>query len=84
MSTSVEIGATIDRADLSTVRITVDPALKPIRTSAADQVVGKFAAVTLVPGTLLTEAQLTDLACRARASSWSASACRRSGCPPSG
>lgn len=58
----VEVGSTIDRSDLRTVRITGDPALNPIRVSAADTVVGKFAAVALVPGTLLTEAQLTDTA----------------------
>lgn len=62
VSTTVEVGSVIDRSDLSTVRITVDPALKPIRASAADQVVGRFAAVALVPGTLLTQAQLTDTA----------------------
>ncbi|MDT0532165.1 SAF domain-containing protein [Micromonospora sp. DSM 115977] len=62
VSTTVEVGSVLDRSDLSTVRITVDPALKPIRASAADQVVGRFAAVALVPGTLLTQAQLTDTA----------------------
>ncbi|GIJ24650.1 SAF domain-containing protein [Micromonospora lutea] len=60
VGTRVEVGTVIDRSDLTTVRITVDPALKPIRASAADDVVGKFATVTLVPGTLLTQAQLTD------------------------
>lgn len=62
VSSTVEVGSTIERSDLSTVRITVDPALKPIRASAADEVIGKFAAVALVPGTLLTRAQLTDTA----------------------
>ncbi|WP_328383713.1 SAF domain-containing protein [Micromonospora zamorensis] len=62
VSSTVEVGSTVDRSDLSTVRITVDPALKPIRASAADEVIGKFAAVALVPGTLLTRAQLTDTA----------------------
>ncbi|MEV4665683.1 SAF domain-containing protein [Micromonospora echinofusca] len=62
VSTTVEVGSVVDRSDLSTVRITVDPALKPIRASAADQVIGRFAAVALVPGTLLTQAQLTDTA----------------------
>ncbi|WBC08900.1 SAF domain-containing protein [Micromonospora sp. WMMA1947] len=62
VSTTVEVGSVIDRSDLTTVRITVDPALKPIRASAADDVVGKFAAVALVPGTLLTQAQLTETA----------------------
>ncbi|MEV0881368.1 SAF domain-containing protein [Micromonospora echinofusca] len=62
VSTRVEVGSLIDGSDLSTVRITVDPALKPIRASAANQVIGRFAAVALVPGTLLTQAQLTDTA----------------------
>ncbi|MEV4210182.1 SAF domain-containing protein [Micromonospora sp. NPDC049662] len=62
VTSTVEMGATIDRSDLSTVRITADPALKPIRASAADEVIGKFAAVALVPGTLLTRAQLTESA----------------------
>ncbi|MEU8315006.1 SAF domain-containing protein [Micromonospora sp. NPDC049033] len=62
VSTRVEVGSVIDRSDLSTVRITVDPALKPIRASAADDVIGKYAAVAMVPGTLLTQAQLTDTA----------------------
>ncbi|MGW5082034.1 SAF domain-containing protein [Micromonospora echinospora] len=62
VNTTVEVGSTIERSDLSTVRITVDPTLKPIEASAADQIVGKFAAVALVPGTLLTRAQLTDRA----------------------
>lgn len=62
VSSTVEVGSTIDQSDLSTVRITVDPALKPIRASAADEVIGKFAAVGLVPGTLLTRAQFTDTA----------------------
>ncbi|MET8042542.1 SAF domain-containing protein [Micromonospora sp. NPDC005215] len=62
VSSTVEVGSTIDRSDLTTVRITVDPALKPIRAGAADEVIGKFAAVGLVPGTLLTRAQLTEAA----------------------
>ncbi|MEU8088638.1 SAF domain-containing protein [Micromonospora sp. NPDC049101] len=62
VSSAVEVGSTIDRSDLSTVRITVDPALKPIRAGAADEVIGKYAAVGLVPGTLLTRAQLTETA----------------------
>ncbi|RKF24661.1 flagellar biosynthesis protein FlgA [Micromonospora globbae] len=62
VATRVEVGSTIGRSDLRTVRITVDPALKPVPSSSADAVIGKFAAVALVPGTLLTQAQLTDTA----------------------
>jgi hypothetical protein len=58
----VEVGTALARADLTTVRITVDPALRPVKATRTDQVVGKHAAVTLVPGSLLTEAQLTDQA----------------------
>ncbi|MGC5053254.1 SAF domain-containing protein [Micromonospora sp. DT48] len=61
VSTRVEAGSLIDRSDLTTVRITADPALRPIRASAADDVIGRFASVTLVPGTLLTQAQLADV-----------------------
>ncbi|MTK03547.1 SAF domain-containing protein [Micromonospora sp. CP22] len=61
VSTRVEAGSLIDRSHLTTVRITTDPALTPIRASAADDVVGRYASVTLVPGTLLTRAQLTDV-----------------------
>lgn len=57
---TVEAGATLDRADVTTVRINVDPALRPIRATGLNRVVGKHAAMRLVPGTLLTEAQLTD------------------------
>ncbi|GGM23840.1 SAF domain-containing protein [Dactylosporangium sucinum] len=58
----VEIGTQLTRADLTVVRISVDPSLKPVPANAADRVVGRFAAVALVPGTLLTEGQLTDTA----------------------
>jgi hypothetical protein len=58
----VEAGGTVEAGDLTTVRITVDPALKPIRAADAKAVIGKYAAVALTPGTLLTEAQLTDQA----------------------
>jgi hypothetical protein len=40
------------------VRIATDPGLHTIPVSAADQVVGKPAATTLLPGTLLTPEQL--------------------------
>ncbi|WP_406083549.1 SAF domain-containing protein [Micromonospora zamorensis] len=62
VSSTVAVGSTVDRSNLSTVRITVDPALKPIRANDADEVIGKYAAVALVPGTLLTKAQLTATA----------------------
>ncbi len=62
VSQRVEVGAAVQADDLTTVRITVDPALKPIKSADANKVVGKYAVVGLTPGTLLTDAQLTDQA----------------------
>lgn len=58
----IGVGDVLTEADLTTVRITVDPALKPIRANTSDLVVGRYAAVALVPGTLLTAEQFTDQA----------------------
>jgi hypothetical protein len=55
----VQVGAMITRSDLTTVRINRDPALKPIHASLARTIVNKYAAVTLIPGTLLTMEQVT-------------------------
>jgi hypothetical protein len=55
----VQVGAMITKTDLTTVRINRDPALKPIHASLAKTVVNKYAAVTLIPGTLLTMEQVT-------------------------
>jgi hypothetical protein len=57
---TVQTGAMITRNDLTTVRINRDPALKPIHASQARTVVNKYAAVTLVPGSLLTAAHVTN------------------------
>lgn len=57
---NVDFGAALTRDDLTTVRISRDPALRPIKASDVDQVLGKRAAMPLAPGTLLTQAQLTD------------------------
>jgi hypothetical protein len=56
----VQVGAMITRNDLTTVRINRDPALKPIHASQARSVVNRFAAVTLLPGTLLTMEHVTS------------------------
>jgi SAF domain len=53
-------GAEIVAADLITIRVNDAVGLKPIPASAIASVIGKRAAVTLVPGTLLTPEQLTD------------------------
>ncbi|GIJ56150.1 SAF domain-containing protein [Virgisporangium aurantiacum] len=60
VSRAVAAGATISTSDLRTVQITVAPGLLPIKAKNIRDAVGKRAAVTLVPGTLLTAAQITD------------------------
>lgn len=57
----VAVGAALVPADVTTVRITTDPGLRPISATNVDRVVGRHAAVALVPGTLLTGDQLTDV-----------------------
>jgi hypothetical protein len=53
-------GAEITSADLITIRVNDAIGLKPIASSQLKTVVGKRAAVPLLPGTLLTAEQLTD------------------------
>ncbi|HEX6684908.1 MAG TPA: SAF domain-containing protein [Candidatus Limnocylindrales bacterium] len=53
-------GAEITAADLITIRVNEAVGLKPIPVGRASTVIGKRAAVPLVPGTLLTPEQLTD------------------------
>jgi hypothetical protein len=53
-------GAEVTAADLVTIRVNDAIGLKPIAASKLNTVVGKRAAVPLVPGTLLTAEQLTD------------------------
>ena len=60
VSRPVGKGAEITAADLITIRVNDAIGLKPIPTSQLRSVIGKRAAVPLVPGTLLTAAQLTD------------------------
>jgi hypothetical protein len=55
---TVPIGRPIAVEDLKRVRIATDPGLHTIPVSAADQVIGKMAATTLLPGTLLAPEQL--------------------------
>jgi hypothetical protein len=56
----VQAGSQIVAADLITVQINAAPGLSPIPAGQMDRVVGKRAAVSLVPGTLLATRQLTD------------------------
>ncbi len=58
----VQVGTQITAADLTTVQINDAPGLAPIGAGQMDRVVGKRAAVSLVPGTLLTARELTDQA----------------------
>ncbi len=54
----VPAGQVLDAADLATVHVTVDPGLRPIPASEQPRVVGRPAAVPLLPGALLTPAEL--------------------------
>jgi hypothetical protein len=53
-------GAQLTAADLLTVRVNDAVGLRPIPAGRANTVIGKHAVMGLVPGTLLTMAQLTD------------------------
>jgi hypothetical protein len=57
----IQAGSRISQDDLVVVRISGDPALRPLAADRMDDVVGKYAAVPLFPGELLTEQQLTDV-----------------------
>ncbi|MEU4471476.1 SAF domain-containing protein [Micromonospora sp. NPDC023888] len=56
----VEVGRELSAADLITVQVAGGQGLRPVPAGRLDEVVGKRAAVTLVPGTLLTLGQVTD------------------------
>lgn len=60
VSRQVPIGAVITNNDIAVVQLPASPGLKPIPAAQIRRVVGKRAAVTLVPGSLLTFQQLTD------------------------
>ncbi len=60
VSRPVAIGQQIQPTDLSTVRISVDPALRPVRATEISSVVGHSAAVQLVPGSLVTQGAVAD------------------------
>ena len=55
---TVPAGHVIDRGDLAVVRVSVDPRLRPVAASAQAAVVGRPAAVPLLPRTLLSETAL--------------------------
>jgi SAF domain len=56
----ISFGATIRDGDLTVVHVNRAAGLKPIPANQRGQVVGKYAAADLFPGTLLTRDQLTD------------------------
>jgi hypothetical protein len=60
VSRPVQVGREISAADLVTVQVAGGQGLRPVPAGRLDEVVGKRAAVTLVPGTLLTLGQVTD------------------------
>ncbi|WP_415940269.1 SAF domain-containing protein [Streptomyces sp. 039-1] len=56
----VQVGQVLTEADLRTASVALDPAVKAVRASALEQVVGKRAAVELKPGSLLSDSQVTS------------------------
>ncbi|MCO1595701.1 SAF domain-containing protein [Micromonospora sp. RHAY321] len=56
----VQVGGEISAADLVTVQVAGGQGLRPVPSGRLDEVIGKRAAVALVPGTLLTLGQVTD------------------------
>jgi len=62
-------GQMINRADLVTVQIGVDPALRPVPASQLETLVGKRAALDVAAGSLLTGDDVTDKVIPARGES---------------
>lgn len=60
LARAVPVGGVLTAADLTTARVASDPALAPIPVQEASQVIGRRAAVALVPGTLVTAHDLTS------------------------
>ncbi|MEU8296078.1 SAF domain-containing protein [Micromonospora sp. NPDC048909] len=56
----VEVGRQLNADDLVPVQVAGGQGLSPVAADRLDEVVGKRAAVSLTPGTLLTMTQLTD------------------------
>jgi len=59
LARDVPIGAQLTAADLTVVRLSASPGLTPVPAHQADEVVGRYAAVPLLRGTLLTPDHLT-------------------------
>lgn len=60
VSRQVPVGTALSPDDLVSVQVAGGQGLKPVPAADIDKVVGLRAAVTLVPGTLLSMAQLTE------------------------
>lgn len=60
LARDVAVGAQITAADLVTVHVNPDPALKAVPAEQSRNVVGKHAAISLLSGMLLPEKALTD------------------------
>jgi hypothetical protein len=56
---SIERGAVIEADDLARVRLSADPALKPVAAAQFDQVVGQRAAMDIAEGGMLTPRSFT-------------------------
>jgi hypothetical protein len=59
---TVSVGQTVTAEDVTVARVAADPALQPVPAGQRDRVVGRFAAVELRPGSLLTVGEVTDTA----------------------
>lgn len=59
LARDVPVGAQVTSADLTVVRLSNSPGLTPVPAHQAEEVVGRFAAVPLLRGTLLTPEHLT-------------------------
>lgn len=55
---AVAMGSPIQAADLTVVRVSVDPGLRVVPASERAKMVGRVAGITLLPGTLLSPSQL--------------------------
>jgi len=56
----IDVGQTLQASDLRVVHVSADPGLRTIPASQRSQVLGRPAAVRLVPGTLLSPAEIGD------------------------
>lgn len=63
---TIERGGVITRDNLMTVKVSIDPALKPVPGAEIDQLVGKRAAYDIVSGGVITRDQVTDQSLPAR------------------